>query len=129
MKEMYKIEGLPVTKTYYKGQQPAISNGLFKLTNNTAEKIHVGNLEIKLVTSQKEMPITEYHIYQTPEYNEIPKESLYVEEHSEVTLDISFPFVYENMILLNDIHVDMMLIINGKKYTAHSPVKIIMRIN
>jgi hypothetical protein len=123
----YHLKGLPVIKRYYKGQVPAISNGIFELMNNTSDDAYIDAMEVSVILDGNKTTVEEYHIYQLPDYTEVSKSDFCLSANSYLKVDVSFPFLHENGLSLKHAKVELSIVVNGRKYTGYSPVEIEMR--
>jgi hypothetical protein len=124
-----ELNGLPVKKVYYKGQIPKISNGHYKITNNSKNTATIRVLEIWVTDGENKIPIDEYFVYKLPDYTELDPKNISIRENEEFQLDLSFQFIPDDVGLNKKmIKVNMTIKVDGEIAQASSPVIIEYRI-
>ena len=123
----FSIEGMTVSKEYYATEKPAISHGMFTMKNNGDESLCLTSVQVKVLSNEEQMNVPDFYIYRLPDYNEIDRNNFQVNPQEELTVDISFPFIFKYANPFNDIKVGLYFQINNAEFSAFSQVKIIIR--
>ncbi|MEP6465176.1 MAG: hypothetical protein ABJB05_02670 [Parafilimonas sp.] len=121
------IEGMLVTKEYYATEKPAISHGNFKIRNNTEKDLHLTGIEVKVLSKEEQINVPLFYLYRLPDYSEIDSNDFKVNKQEELTVDVSFPFIFKYANPFNEIKVGLYFKINATQFSAFSVVKIIIR--
>ncbi len=127
MNSLIKVTGLPVSKIFYNGSQPNISNGLFQIENKTAKAIQIEKIHLKIEALNSNFEIRDFFIYKQPDYVEIQKSGFIVEAFSKLNFDISFPVIADRNLITEDSKVVLSITINGKNYVTNSKINFTRR--
>ncbi|MEB2773763.1 hypothetical protein SYJ56_00500 [Algoriphagus sp. D3-2-R+10] len=115
-----EFNGIPVSKVYYLGQTPQITNGCFEVINNSKKPFSFIVMEAVITDGKKELPINEFHLYKLPDYVEIDQKSIHVGEDEGFKFDLSFPFISVNGFNKEDIKVCVSIKVNDEILRANS---------
>lgn len=82
--------GVDVEITSINDQQPFVSYGVYKITNNSDVIQDVTLSKIFLDSESNKMPIEKFRIYILPDYNENTSSVFSIEPKEEVTIRVTF---------------------------------------
>ncbi|MEN2280593.1 hypothetical protein AAGF08_00545 [Algoriphagus sp. SE2] len=116
------LKGIPVSKVYYSGQEPQITNGCFQLTNANEKPISFHILKVEVSDGEKNQTITKFHLYKLPEYDELAQKSIPVGSKADLNFDLSFPFISQKGFNRDNIQINLTIKVNDEIIQSSSQV-------
>ncbi len=93
------IQGKKVEKSYYQPEKATITHGVFELENKGDILLKGSIHSLHCLIGEDSIPISEFFIYQLPDYQEYESATIEIEANESLTIEVSFAQIpaYEHL--------------------------------
>lgn len=125
--EQYQVVGLPISKTYYEGQELKITHGQFEIRNGSDKEVSAKVQSVEVTVGPQKLEVSEYHLYVLPDFEEVSSGNIAVPANSKITIEASFPFLKLAGKGTQQVKVNLTMNIGRSTYDAASIIQLTVR--